>query len=175
MPTPAELKAELETGPLAAEIADAWANGRTGEVADALNRKDRSGYVPARWVSVSLARFPTLDALVHWCMTNATLPAEFGGGACPFAMYALFRNLDRLDQSVGKGDLRADTPDISAALAQAAAANLVADAQNPNRPIPAGFGSYLLSGEVKISRAEELWGYGVGVSLETISEARKLG
>lgn len=166
MPTPSDLRAEIESGPLAAELATPWGAGNDSAVAAALNRKDRTGYVPARHVSVSLARFPALDALIHWCLTHGTLPAEYGGGACPFAVYALFRNLDRVDRSVNKGDLRAALADLTAGLSAIAATPAAG-------MIPAGFGTYLLGGEVKVSRAEELgWG---GVSATQIGEARNSG
>lgn len=161
--TSEELKTEIETGPFAASLADAWAAGDDLVVAAKLNLRDRTGYVPARHVSVSLARFPQLDALIHWVMTHGTLPADFGGGTCPFAIYTLFRNLDRVDKSVGNGDLRAAIADLTAGLA--------AIALTPAAPmIPEGFGAYLLGGEVKISRVEELnWS---GVSVTAVGEAR---
>jgi hypothetical protein len=155
MPTPQQLRAELDGDPLGLGYAALLAAGDDTGVAALLNARVRPGYVPARWVSVSLARYPSLDALIHWCLTHGTLPAEYGGGECPFAVYALFRNLDRVDKSVGAGDLRAAVSDLTAGLAQASAAGLV------GAMIPTGFGDYLLSGEVKIGRAEELWGGGV--------------
>lgn len=166
MPMPSQLRAEIASGPLAAELALLPAGDDAGR-ALALNRKDRAGYVPARHVSVSLAQYPALDGLIHWCLNHATLPIEFGGGAVPFAVYALFRNLDRVDKSVDKGDLRATVADLAAGLAAAAASPAAA-------MIPAGFGDFLLAGEVKISRAEEVWGYGASVSETAVGNARNM-
>lgn len=161
----AALHTEIASGPLTAELSAVIAIPNDHGVADVLNRKDRQGYVPARWVSVTLARYPQLDGLIHWALVHGTMPAEFGGGACPFAVYCLFRNLDRVDKSVDKGDLRATITDLASGLAAVAASPAAA-------LIPNGFGDYLLSGEVKISRAEELFGFGAVVASDDVSQAR---
>jgi hypothetical protein len=123
-------------------------------IADLLNRRDRPGYVPARWVSVTLAEFPQVDGLIRWTQTLGTLPAEMGGGPCSFVLYCMLRNLERLSQSVDKGDLRASVAKITLSLATANAKGLVGD----DKMIPAGFGPYLLAGEIKISRVQEAEG-----------------
>lgn len=166
-PTPAQLRSELTTDPEGLGYAAA------GDVACAalLNALTRPGYVPARHVSVSLATFPGLDGLIHWCLVHGTLPPEYAGNVSgvpvPFGVYALLRNLDRVDKSVDKGDLRASVADMTAGLVAAAASPAAA-------MIPAGFGAFLLAGEVKISRTAELWGHGaVEPSAADVEGARK--
>lgn len=44
--TPAQLKAEIESGPLAASLAASWAAGNDTETARLLNVRDRPGLVP---------------------------------------------------------------------------------------------------------------------------------
>jgi hypothetical protein len=154
---PATLRDEIQNGPLKDELAPLVTAGRDSDVTAVLNRKDRTGYVPARHVSVSLARFPSLDAVIHWVLRTGTLPDGTALTGANFGVYVLFRNLDREDRSNQTQDpLRATVADLQAGLAQAQAAGLVADAEHPTRPVPADFGSFLIGGEVKISRADEL-------------------
>lgn len=164
--TPQQLKAELDNAesPLAADYAAPLAAGNDTAVAALLDAKTFDGYVPARHIVVALATYPVTDALTHWVLQTGTMP---DGSAANFAIYTLLRNLDRVARSVGAGDLKADKALLAAGLTAATAA-LGTDL------IPAGFGTLLLAGEVKLSRAEVLWGYGASVSESDVAAARRV-
>lgn len=179
--TPEQIRAELEpTAPLYAELVALWHPAPLPEVvpppflpttqnydtvvADVLNRKDRPGYIPAAHVNSVLARFPELDAVIHWAMRTGALP-DGSSLASRFALYALFCNLSRVDRSAALPEpLRADVGRIRAGLEafQSAAPTLV----------PEGFGDALLAGEVRFSRAEELAGVGAVATAVAVETAR---
>jgi hypothetical protein len=169
MPTISQIRTEIETGPLSVTLFPLLVAGNDQEIADALNEKNVNGYVPARHVSVSLANYPVLDALIHWVLNHATLPTEFGGGVSPFSLYTLFKNLDRIDKSVNRGDLKATVTELIAGFALATSQGIMGTI------IPTGFDTFLLEGEQKISRAEQLWGFDTFISVQQVGESRNNG
>lgn len=162
--TPQQLLDEIQSGPLAAELAVAWGESDS-TVAQILNRKDRDGYIPARHIEVSLSAFPQVAGLIHWGLRTGEMPTPMGGGEIDFGLYCLFVTLRRVIDS-GR-ELRAEKAAIVAALEQVAP--LVTAGV-----IPEEFGPYLLSGEQQISRAEELWGYGFEVTAGMVFSTRNL-
>jgi hypothetical protein len=167
--TPAQIRAELDpTAPLYAELVALWhpdpatlppavppflptTVNNDPLVADVLNRRDRPGCVPARHVVVALARFPQLDAAVHWSLRTGTLPDGTSLAGPRFPLYVLFRNLDRVERSAAFDEpLRADVAALTAGLTALTAAAPAL--------VPDGFAAFLLGGEVKLSRAEEATG-----------------
>lgn len=170
MPSAAELKSEITGDPESLGYATPWAAGSDAGVLALLASPTRPGYVPARWVSVSLAKYPTFDATLAWSMRTGQLPDGTALTGAAFGIFALFQNLARLDKSNTTGEpLRAAVADVQAGLAAAGNAGIVGDS---GQPIPSAFGPYLLSGEVKISRVQELWGLDASVSLDDVTTAR---
>lgn len=133
------------TKPLYAELAPLIATGSDIEVAEILNRQDRTGYIPRRHVAVTLARFPVVLGLMHWVVDSRTMPTAFGGGPVDFGLYCLFTTIWFVTNN--DEDIKASIPELSAGLAQL-----------PIGLIPDAFIAELLSGEIKISRAEEILG-----------------
>lgn len=167
--TPEQIRAELEpTAPLYAELVALWhpdpaalppveppflapTVNNDPLVADVLNRKDRPGYVPARHVAVALARFPKLDALMTWALRTGALPDGTPLAGPLFGLYVVLCNLARVDRSsTFEEPLRADVATVRVGLdvLKTAAPAFVAEE----------LGRFLLLGEVKISRAEEITG-----------------
>ncbi len=135
------------------EAATLFAQGRDAEVASLLNQKTETGIIPARHFGVTLAAFPAFDGLRRWVIDSRTMPPEYGGGTCPFALYCLFQNLTRVDDSIEWPiPLRSFHDDVqntlTAATADQAAAAL----------IPTGFSAFLLAGDEKRSKAEKQFG-----------------
>lgn len=128
--------------PLYAELSLLIADGRDADAADALNRKDRAGYIPRRHVAATLAKFPGVLGLVRWSVESRTLP---DGTPVPFSLYSLFVAIwlvVEFDES-----LKAGVEELQQGLSQV-----------PVELVPAEFAVELLSGEVKMSRSEELLG-----------------
>jgi hypothetical protein len=131
--------------PLYAELAPLIAEERDAEAAVVFNRKDRSGYVPRRHVTATLARHPVVYGLVRWVVDTRTLPTVFGGGPVDFGLYCLFATiLLVVDSDEG---LKAGVGDLTSGLMSV-----------PDALVSNAFRSELLAGEVKVSRAEELLG-----------------
>ena len=133
------------TKPLYKELAPLAEEGRDADAANALNRRDRPGYVPRRHVAAMLARFPAVLGLVRWTVESRTLPTPFGGGPVDFGLYCLFAAILLVVES--DEGLKAGADELSAGLKSV-----------PVEIIPEAFRKQLLAGEVKVSRAEELLG-----------------
>jgi hypothetical protein len=153
MPTPTELRAEIESGPLAAELATPWAAGNDTAVAAALNRQDRAGYVPARHVVASLSSDADgFGASLIWAWTHGALAD--GTALNPTQKVLLARLF-----------FGADNPEYAIKYPPA---DLVTGCTVLGAPV--ALQEAILAGEVKVSRAEELgWG---DVSATQIGEAR---
>lgn len=183
--TPEQIRAELEpTAPLYAELVALWhpdpatlppveppfqatTVNNDPLVADVLNRKDRPGYVPARRVAVALARFPKLDALMTWATRTGALPdgTPLTGGL--FGLYTVLCNLARVDRSsTFEEPLRADVATVRVGLdvLKTAAPAFVAGELE----------GFLLAGEVKLSRAEEITGVYDSVATAAAVETARL-
>lgn len=158
------LKSIIQADPVKAEL---LSQGRDAEIAELLNAKSETGIIQARHFGVTLAAFPVFDGLRRWVIDSRTMPPEYGGGTCPFALYCLFQNLTRVDDSIEWDlPLRSFHDDvktmIDAALLDQAASAL----------IPSGFKNFLLAGDERRSKAEKQLGRDVApVDVEI---ARKL-
>lgn len=141
------------TKPLYAELAPLVSAGRDADAAAALNRRDRTGYVPRRHVAATLAKHWQVYGLARWVRDSRTMPAL--GGLLPspmnFDLYALFASIllvvefdEALKASVG--DLQMGLSDI------------------PTAMVPQQFRTDLFAGEVKVSRAEEVLGRDVSAN-----------
>lgn len=146
--------------PLYAELAPLIAEGLDAFAADALNRRDRSGYVTRRHIAATLAQFPSVLGLVRWVVDSRTMPAEFGGGAASFQLYCLFTVIWLVVES--DESLKAGVVELTGGLSQV-----------PQGLLPDGFTTALLAGEIKISRSEEVLGR--EVSENEIGVARNKG
>lgn len=133
------------TRPLFEELVPLVKEGRDADTAAALNRRDRSGYVPRRHIAATLARFPAVFGLVRWTVESRTLPVPFGGGPVGFGLYCLFAAILLVVES--DEGLKAGADELSAGLKSV-----------PVEIVPEAFRKQLLAGEVKVSRAEELLG-----------------
>ena len=156
--TPAELRTEITTGPLAAELAAAWAASRDSEVAGTLNRQDRPGYVPARSMVAELAK-RNLWGLVMYGARHRMLP---NGAACPFSLFTLFASCELAGFGTIDPPIRMEVGPLTAGLSAMISTGLISTADR----------DAILSYEVKISRAEELLGYEKTISAEEVEYCR---
>lgn len=156
MPTPSELRAEILSGPLAAELATPWAAGNDSAVAGVLNRRDRTGYIPARHVVASLlSDADGFGASLIWAWVHGALADGTALNPTQKVLLArLFFGADNPEYAI-----KYPPSEIVAGCTALGAPNPLKDA--------------ILAGEVKVSRAEELgWG---GVSVTAVGEARNSG
>ena len=147
------LKAEIASGPLAAELAPLVGKGDFNAVAAAVNRADRPGYIPRRHVVVAMARHAAVYALARYCTRFNTMPTPYGGGPVAYGLYALFASILLIADS--DVELKAAVADIVSGYAKVSL-----------QLVPQDFRDYLLTGETKINRIEEAFGYGSAVSGE---------
>ena len=157
MPTPQQIRAEVESGPLAAELAPLAAAGRDADVATALNRADLPGYVPARDLSAVLAR-RNLWGVVILAARFRLLP---NGQTCPLNLFTLFCTCELAAHGTFSPPLRMEIAPLAAAADALVAAGLMT----------ADDRAAVLADEVRISRAEQAWGYGVAVSADDVARA----
>lgn len=157
---PVALKGEIESGPLAAELAPLVESGRHNAVADVLNRADRSGYVPRRHVVVTLCRWPQVDGLLRWVLRFGTMPAVAGGGPADFGLFCLCQRVSRI---------AANDVNVQLVLADLEEAGSQLDPLVQGGLVPAEFLAELAAGEVKVSRAAEA--FGGPVSTADVSDA----
>lgn len=151
--TPAELKAEIQSGPLAAELAPLWSTGNDSGVAAALNRKDRAGYVPARAVLAAILSDTTgFGADLLWLRKyGTTIDGTLMTTAKKRLVIRLFSAIELSDYQ-----LKFPPAELSAGCDVLGAPDAVKAA--------------ILAAEVKVNRAEELgWG---GVSDFDVAKAR---
>ncbi len=150
------------------EAATLFAEGRDADVANLLSVKTEAGNIPARHFGVTLAAFPAFDGLRRWVIDSRTMPAEYGGGVCPFALYCLFQNLTRVDDSIEWPiPLRSFHDDVEATINAA-----LLEQQAASAFIPSGFKDFLLDGDEKRSVAEVQ--FGRDVTSDDVSKARVL-
>lgn len=157
MPTPQQLRAEVESGPTAAELAPLAAAGRDADVAAALNRADLPGYVPARDLAAVLAR-RNLWGVVILAARFRLLP---NGQPCPLNLFTLFVTCELAGHGTFSPPLRMEIAPLAAAADALVAAGLMT----------ADDRAAVLADEVRISRAEQAWGYGVAVSADDVARA----
>ena len=153
MPTPSELRTEIESGPLAAELASLWSAGDDTGVSSVLNRADRTGYVPARHVVASLlSDADGFGASLIWAWTHGTFVDGTSLNPTQKVLLArLFFGADHPEYAI-----KYPPSDIVAGCTALGAPTALRDA--------------ILAGEVKVSRAAELgWG---GVNESAVAKAR---
>lgn len=158
--TPAQLRTEITTGPLAAELAVAWAEGRDEEIAEVINRKNQLGYVPARPMVAELAK-RNLWGLVLYGARHRLLP---DGSACPYPLFVLFAACELAGFGTISPPIRMEIGPLTAGLSAMVGAGLISTDDR----------DAILDHEQKISRAEQVWGYGTTVSITDVGEARNL-
>ncbi len=161
MPTNAQLLAEIQSGLLAAEIAPLWSpvtDNTDAAVAAILNRKDQPGYVQPRDLIVYLAE--TFKwGMVDYCTLLGKMP---DGSAAPFQVYALFSILHLAAYGNVNPPLHLQISPLKTAMSALVSATLITQAD----------ANAIAAKEIKISRAEVLWGYDTEISEHQISEVR---
>lgn len=164
MPTNAQLLAEIQSGLLAAEIAPLWSpvtDNTDAAVAAILNRKDQPGYVQPRDLIVYLAE--TFKwGMVDYCTLLGKMP---DGSAAPFQVYALFSILHLAAYGNVNPPLHLQIGPLKVALASLVAATLITQADS----------DAIAAMEIKISRAEQAWGYDTVISQTQIGLIRTGG
>lgn len=149
------LKTEIQSGPLAAELASHVASGNTEAIASALNRQeiDAKRYVP---------RAEAKNYLHNQGVWVNLQNAADGTDAKP----ALVRNLAKVLVSVLKDP---DFPDVNPNNAQVGA---VLDGLIAGALLTAAQKTGLLAlADIKTSRAEALWGAGTVIGWQQVSDA----
>lgn len=161
MPTNAQLLAEIQGGPLAAEIAPLWSpatDNTDAAVAAILNRKDQPGYIQPRDVIVYLSE--TFKwGMVDYCTLLGKMP---DGSAAPFQVYSLFSILHLTAYGTVNPPLHLAIAPLKTAMSALVAATLITQTD----------ADAIAAKEIKISRAEVVWGYGTQISEHQISEVR---
>jgi len=164
MPTNAQVLTEIQSGPLAGEIAPLWSpvtDNTDAAVAAVLNRKDQPGYVQPRDVIVYLCE--TFKwGMVPYCFELGEMP---DGSAAPFSVYALFSILHLAAYGNVDPPLHLQIGPLKIALASLVTATLIAQADS----------DAIAAMEVKISRAEQAWGYGTVISQTQVGNIRTGG
>lgn len=158
--TTAALAAELTNDPLGLGYAPLLVTADDAGVAAILNRKDRDGYVPSReCAGVLMARLKW--GLVRWVVDSRTLPVE-GSPAAPLSLYTLFATVYDSFHGPQQPGIRLEKSALVAGCDALIEAELLTEDDK----------AAILADEVKISRAEELFGYGVVVTPEQVGAAR---
>lgn len=163
MPTPSELRAEIESGPLAGELAPLWSAGADADVAAVLTRRDLPGYIPP----VPLSKYldtSGLTAALTLIRDHRLMPCAVDAVpsvAAPFGLYAL---ASRVLSSIAQG-FRPAKADVSAGCDALIGAGVMTSQQK----------SAILALEVKIGRVQQWLGdYDATVTAANVEEARKL-
>lgn len=152
--SPTDLKGEILTGPLAAELAQPWADGNDSTVAAVLNRADRTGYVPGRYILACLLQDASgFGPSLIWAWKHGVMP---DGTNPPTASKVLLAQLFTAAE-LSSYAFKTPPADLSAGC----------DAMGA----PAALKAALLAGEVKVSRAQEL---GWSVTPDDVGKARKV-
>lgn len=156
MPTPAELRAEIESGPLAEELAPLVAAGNDAGVAVALNARSRGETLPRPMRLTLFTQFLMSRALlrkIRDAEANTLLPATVRD-----VCYGLLL-------IVGSGsDREIDPTDVpTVGMIDALVAASVASAEDKS--------AWLAACRMPASRAESRWGYGTSVTAEQVGVA----
>lgn len=161
MPTNAQLLAEIQSGLLAAEIAPLWSpvtDNTDAAVAAILNRKDQPGYVQPRDLIVYLAE--TFKwGMVDYCVELGKMP---DGSTASFQVYSLFSILHLAAYGSVNPPLHLAIAPLNTAIAALVNAGLITSQDQ----------MAIAAKEIKISRAQELWGYDLVISSRQISDIR---
>lgn len=161
MPTSAQLRAEILDGPLKTEIAPFWSpvtDDTDTEVAKILNRKDLPGYVPARTLIAYLAEHLLWD-MVPLCHDHLKLP---NGSDAPLEVYKLFAALHLAAYGTVNPPLRMAVGPLTVAMTSLIRLNLITSDDR----------AAILAMEVKVSRAEQVWGYDTAITPRQIFDVR---
>lgn len=153
------LKDDIISGPLSSQLAQLVIDGRDSDIANELNNKIFDGYISRRHLTVCLTKFESVGGLIKWVLDSRTMP---DGNPVSFSIYCLFNSINRVVTS--DLDLKASIADITKGL-------LTADPLIKSGLVPQEFIDALNSGEIKISRAEQLFGIGTIVNHENIAKA----
>lgn len=161
MPTNAQVLTEIQSGPLAGEIAPLWSpvtDNTDAAVAAVLNRKDQPGYMPARQLIAYLAEH-FLWGMVPLCHDHLKLP---NGSDAPLEVYKLFAALHLAAYGTVNPPLRMAVGPLTAAMASLVKLNLITPDDQ----------AAILAMEVKVSRAEQVWGYDTAITPRQIFDVR---
>lgn len=160
--TPADLRAEILSGPLASELAPLWAAGDDAGVAAVLMRPDFAGYVPpvplSKYLDTSGLR-AALDLIRDHLLLPPADPSQAPTVAAPFGLYAL---ASRLLSSVAQG-FRPSVADVSAGADALVSVGVMTARQKAD----------VLALAVPIGRAQVAWGYDAAVAPLDVETARK--
>lgn len=161
MPSNAEVLNEILNGPLKDEIAPLWSpvtDDTDAAVAAVLNRTDRAGYVPVRDVIVYLAE--TFKwGIVDYCVELGKMP---DGSTASFQVYSLFSILHLAAYGSVNPPLHLAIAPLNTAMAALVNAGLITSQDQ----------MAIAAKEIRISRAQELWGYDLVISSRQISDIR---
>lgn len=161
MPTNAQLLAEIQTGALATQIAPLWSpvtDNTDASVAALLNLKNQPGYVQPRDVIVYLAE-NFKWGMVPYCYELGKMP---DGTTAPFAVYSLFSILHLAAYGSVNPPLHLAIGPLTTAMGQLVTAGLITSADQ----------TAIAAMEIKISRAEVVWGYDTEITQEQVSKVR---
>jgi hypothetical protein len=156
-----QLKAELAADPTGVGYAALLAAGNDSAVAGLLNAKANAGYVPARHVVTTLVRRGSWG-MVPYAVLHRLLP---DGSTCPYAVYSLLAAVQLAAYAPIEPPIRFEVTPLTAGVDAMVSAGLLSADDRAD----------ILAGEVRTSRAEVLWGYGVAVSESLVGEARNFG
>jgi len=156
--TPADLKNEILTGPLAASLSAAWASGDDVTIASILNIVNRpGGYVESR-ILVSVMALRNLIGLVLMASRFQKLP---DGSTCPFPLYTLFATVEVGIFGNINPPLMFEIPLLTPALQALVGAGLIQAADQ----------AAILAEEIQVSRATQL---GWTITIDDVAAARKV-
>lgn len=152
-----QLRTEIESGPLAAELAPLVLVRHNVEAAAILNRADQPGWVPARHVVATLA------SVGKWGIVELAVRHRLlsDGNACPSDLYMLFATVQLAAYGSLEPPLRMEIAPLTAGASTLVTRGILTSGER----------DAILAGEVKVSRAEHLWGYGVQITAEQIGAA----
>lgn len=160
--TPAQLKNEILTGPLAGELAPLWEAGDDANVSVVLMRPDYAGYIPPvpllKYLETSRLQAPLSLIRDHLLLPPGD-PMEPATVAAPYVFYEL---ASCLLSSVAKG-FRPSVGDMTVGAAALVGAGVMTEGQKAD----------VLALEVKIGRAQVVWGYDADITPLDIELARK--
>ena len=165
MPTPQQLRTEIESGPLAAELASHWSSGSDRDIAAILNDKRYAGYVPIN----ELAAYCCTEGITGAILALDTIP--IGTDLAPGVPMSLqIKGLLKTVLTLVQIDFRLQLADVTlpsfgAALDGLLSLGVLTSGQRA---------AIVALGNNRQSRAEVAFGYGTTVSDSDVGNARKV-